>query len=80
MHPESMGALARQHQAELLRRQQFRDSAGDGSGSLADRKAMPVNPLRRALGSALVLAGTRLMAGNGTADRVIHASRESTLR
>lgn len=80
MHPESMSALARQHQAELLRRQQFRESAGDGCGSLADRRSMPVNRLRRALGSALVLAGTRLMAGNGSADRVIQASRRSTMR
>ena len=87
MHPELINALARQRRTELLRdrallrERHFRDSPGDGSPSPGSRRRAPVHHLRRAMGSALVAAGTRLMPRNpSTADWAVHTSRRSTVR
>ena len=71
MHPELIRALGRERQAELLRAQQFRDSqlhvrvdAEVGPASDIHRAGRPIEQFRRSLGSALVVAGTRLMATN----------------
>ena len=80
MHPELIGALARDRHAELLRAQQFRNRSRGGSPSLEPRRFTPVLHLRRALGAALVSVGTRLLPRNPTAgDWVVQASRRSTV-
>jgi hypothetical protein len=66
MHPSLIGALARQRQAELLRPQQFRDSRADRTASAADGARGPIRSVRYSLGTALVVAGTRLMARRET--------------
>jgi hypothetical protein len=78
MHPHMISALARERHAELLRARHFRDTDG-----LRSRKRWrrPVQRARHAVGSALVLAGTRLIAPDRRAPEwVVHASRDSTLR
>jgi len=62
MHPDAIRALARQHQAELLRRQHFRERPVALAAERADRVAGPMRHLRHGLGRALVVAGTRLLA------------------
>jgi hypothetical protein len=64
VHPEILRALARQHQAELLRQRHFRHSG-------EHRALRPSNPDRRrtrrarqALGLKLVALGSRLIGGN----------------
>jgi len=80
MHPDLISALERERHAELLRARQFRDTARDDSVSLVPRRRTPVHHLRRAVGSALVAAGTRLMPPNQTtADWIVQASRRNTL-
>lgn len=59
MYPEYLHALARQHQAELLRHQRFRQ-AEDAARPSRPRGPTPLQRTRRALGTALVVAGTRL--------------------
>jgi hypothetical protein len=64
MHPDFTLALARQRQAELLRQQEFRNSQAGRGRSLETVWRRPVEQIRCSLGSALILAGTRLVAGN----------------
>ncbi len=61
MHPCLTEALARERHAELLHRQRFRESSADLPRSVAPRRRGPLPSIRHALGSALVMAGTRLM-------------------
>jgi hypothetical protein len=62
MYPEYLHALARQHQAELLRHQRFRQ-AEDAVRPSRPRGPTPFQRTRRSLGTALVVAGTRLHGG-----------------
>lgn len=62
MHPEFTRALAREHQAELLRHQEFRHRKKAGTASHAYR-VTPVRRARRAVGRVLVVVGTRLLGG-----------------
>jgi hypothetical protein len=64
VHPEILRALARQHQAELLRHRHFRHSEENRAvrPSSADRRA--TRRARQALGLKLVALGTRLIGGN----------------
>ncbi len=81
MHPDVIRALARERHAELLRDHHSRDSrhGADAPASHLNRRRRPVRHLRRSLGSALVQAGSRLMAPNhAAADWAVHASRDST--
>jgi hypothetical protein len=79
MHPEFIRALARERQAELLHQQHLHRhmvvdaSPGPSAGSRIDH-------VRRSVGAALVVAGTRLMPPNRASTEWFHASRESTLR
>jgi hypothetical protein len=66
MHPELIGALARQHQAERLRRRHFRSRTGPQPPG--DRTRLPVRHIRYSVGSALVLVGTRVLPPNQTDD------------
>jgi hypothetical protein len=78
MHPDLLRALARERHAELLRARQFRDNRAGGSPSPVRRTQSPVHPLRRTVGSALVAAGTRLMApGPGPADWAVPGSPDT---
>ena len=61
MHPSLTEALARERHAELLHRQRFRESATDLPGPVARRARSPIPSIRHSLGSALVVAGTRLI-------------------
>jgi hypothetical protein len=75
MHPSLTEALGRERHAELLRRQRFRESATTRSGSVASRTRGPIPSIRHSLGSALVVAGTRLMTPNRTtAGWAVHGS------
>lgn len=80
MHPDLIAALGHERHAELLRAQRFRDTPRDDTVSVVSRRRTPVHHLRRAVGSALVAAGTRLMPRNQTADWILQASRRSTLQ
>lgn len=62
MHPNLIGALARERQAELLRQHQFRNTEADERSSVVDATRKQVHTIRCSVGSALVVAGTRLMA------------------
>ena len=62
MHPDLIGALARERQAELLRQQQFRNTGADETSSVVTATRRPIHSFRSSVGSALVVAGTRLMA------------------
>jgi hypothetical protein len=70
MNPALISALDRERRAELLDARQFRDSHRQwrhetpASISVAAVPHRPLIQLRRSLGSALVVAGTRLMATN----------------
>jgi hypothetical protein len=100
MHPEFIRALGREREAELLRHQHFRDTRSRRAirriqknsavlvavPSAAPVARRPVDHLRRSLGSALVTAGTRLLARRPPgadwaapeADRMVGASRHGT--
>ncbi|HXQ61075.1 MAG TPA: hypothetical protein VN796_02005 [Acidimicrobiales bacterium] len=81
MHPYLMEALARQHRAELLRQQHFRDRRAATPASSVDATPRPIGSVRRSLGTALVLAGTRLMTGRDpTAEWAVRAPADVTLR
>ena len=80
MHPDLIRALARERQAELLRPRQFRNTQADGYPSLDRTPPGPVHHLRRTLGSALVTAGTRLMAPGPTADWALHGPPDARAR
>src|SRR5580693_6383366 len=73
MHPELIRALGRERHAELLRRQQFRNT-DDFDAWPGPRSPGSVRHLRRTLGSALVTAGTRLMAAPGPRDWAVPLS------
>jgi hypothetical protein len=62
MHPEFARALAREHQEELLRHQEFRHRKKACTATHAYR-ATPVRRARRSLGRVLVVVGTRLLGG-----------------
>lgn len=79
MHPHFVQALARERRAEILRAQRFRDSGPDGEASYGAPSRRPHRPLRRSVGSFLVVAGTRLMAPR-PADYALQASPDRTLR
>jgi hypothetical protein len=63
MHPEVMRALARERQAELLDEQQARHVRRRTGPLATGRDTAVLGRLRRSLGTALVLAGARLMRG-----------------
>jgi hypothetical protein len=79
MHPEFIRALARQRQADLLHQQHLhRHEVVDTSpGSSAGNR---IDHVRRSVGAALVVAGTRLMPPNRASTEWFHASREGTVR
>ena len=62
MHPSSIGDLARQRHNQLLHEQQFRNTGAGGPASFGDLTRKPIRHVRRSVGAALVVAGTRLMA------------------
>jgi hypothetical protein len=62
MYPDFLHALARQHQAELLRHQRFKQTQ-DAVSPSRPRSPTPFQRARRSLGTALVVAGTRLHGG-----------------
>ncbi len=62
MHPFSIGALARQRHHELLQERQYRDIGAGDSASGSDLTRRPIRLVRHSVGSALIVAGTRLMA------------------
>jgi hypothetical protein len=62
MHPSSIGALARQRHRELLQERQFRNIGAGDPASVGELTRRPIRHVRRSVGSALVVAGTRLMA------------------
>jgi hypothetical protein len=64
MHPNFTAALARDHQAELLRQLEFRNSQAGRGRSLEIESRRPIEQIRFSLGSALILAGTRLAPRN----------------
>lgn len=64
MHPNFTVALARERQAELLRQLEFRNSGAGRGRSLETASRRPIEQIRSSLGSALILAGTRLAAQN----------------
>jgi hypothetical protein len=81
MHPDVIRALVRERQAELLRHQQFRNIRAPGARTARKTTRRPVHHLRLSLGSALVVAGTRLLpSSHATADWAVQASRDRTLR
>jgi|HubBroStandDraft_6_1064221.scaffolds.fasta_scaffold3580948_1 hypothetical protein len=61
MHPNLINDLARQRHCELLQEQEFRNIGAGGSPSVRNLTRTPIRHVRHTLGSALVLAGTRLM-------------------
>jgi hypothetical protein len=79
MHPHLIQALARERRAEVLRAQHFRDSGAEAVAPSVSAMGRPWHHVRRALGSALVAAGTRLMAPR-PATYVLQASRDRTIR
>jgi hypothetical protein len=62
MYPDFLHALARQHQTELLRHQRFKQT-GHAVRPSRQRGPTPFQRVRRSLGTALVVAGTRLHGG-----------------
>jgi hypothetical protein len=64
VHPEFLRALAREHQADLLRHREFRhrDERPAQRRSSPDRR--PGRRARQALGLRLVAVGTRLIGGD----------------
>jgi hypothetical protein len=62
MHPNFTVAFARERQTELLRQQEFRNSQVGRGRSLEIASRRPIAQIRCSLGSALILAGTRLAA------------------
>jgi hypothetical protein len=62
MQPDLLHVLAREHQQDLLRQEQFRhrERAITASPSYG---ATPVRRARRSLGRAFVVVGTRLLGG-----------------
>jgi hypothetical protein len=71
MNPVLIRALGRERSAELLQARPFRDTQrrcrhqAPSPTSVVPVTGRPVTQLRRSFGSMLVVAGTRLMAGNG---------------
>ena len=63
MHPEVIRALARERQAELLDEQQARYVRRRATPLATGSDKAILGRLRRSLGTALVLAGARLMRG-----------------
>jgi hypothetical protein len=61
VHPQLIGALARERQADLLRQQPFRNIEADDHSSVVNATRRPIHTIRCSVGSALVVAGTRLM-------------------
>ncbi len=81
MHPHLITALARQRRADLLRQQRFRDDRLRCRAPAIDATERPIRSVRYSLGSALVLAGTRLMAGRGASvDLAVGAPVDAALR
>jgi hypothetical protein len=64
MHPNFTVAFARDRQAELLRQHEFRNSQVGRGRSLETASRRPLAQIRWSLGSALIVAGTRLAAPN----------------
>ena len=67
MHPDLIRALARERHAELLRARQFRNT-NPASSKPRPRASMPIQRVRRSMGSALVHAGMRLIPEKVTVD------------
>jgi hypothetical protein len=63
MYPDFLHALARQHQAELLRHQRFKQTEDTVRPRGRPRGPTPWQRTRHSLGTALVIAGTRLRGG-----------------
>jgi hypothetical protein len=62
VHPDLQHALAREHQAELLRHHQFRHRDRTFAfASLSDSDPRLVGRLRHSLGRAFVVVGVRLL-------------------
>ncbi|MGH9016590.1 MAG: hypothetical protein ACRDY1_02465 [Acidimicrobiales bacterium] len=81
MHPDLITALARQRQADLRHEYQFRDLDGNAVDHEAARAGRPLVQVRRSLGSALVLMGTRLLPpGHPAADWALTSGRDAVMR
>ena len=76
MHPDLLRTLAQERQAELLRHNQFRHRQKlDAAQRPAQRSSKPIPRLRHSMGTALVLAGTRLL-GSTAAPMEIASNRK----
>ena len=64
MHPEILRALARQHQADLLRQRHFRHSDEHRARRTSSPGRGRTRRARQALGWKFVAVGTRLIGGN----------------
>jgi hypothetical protein len=64
VHPEILRALAREHQADLLRQRQFRHSDEHRARRPSSPGRGRTRRARQALGLKLVALGTRLIGGN----------------
>lgn len=81
MHPNLMNNLARQRQAERRDEYHFRDNGDEAVSRGAHGAGRRLRQVRRSVGSALVMVGTRLLPANQpVADWALQASRDSTVR
>jgi len=69
MHPQLIRALARERQADLVRRPPFQQGGPDHPVLVTPTRVRTIDQVRRSVGAALVTAGMRLMPVNrATAD------------
>jgi hypothetical protein len=66
VHPDLLGALARQHQADLLDRARTPPVSGGPPSAHPFRVRRPIRRVRYSLGVVLVAAGQRLLRTRST--------------
>jgi hypothetical protein len=75
VHPESLHALARERQVDLVRQHQFRHSGTCLFPENTDGAHAPLQRVRLSVGTVLVLAGARLLRGTATSIDIVDSRR-----